>query len=305
MNRLATKNIVLIVVAAGIVGGAFYLTEYRNKDSVKTLYDSGITATTSPSLVDASANKVGADGLTQWERDLLGTQGIGVDGKPIKGWASATGTSAGGAAIEKLTATDKVGRAFFSRYMALQQQGIATDKESQEELVNDVLAGGILTSGPYIYSDREFKVGTDTSLDAVKKYGNTVGTIFKTYGIQSRNEAVIVQESLKTENPAILAELDPILASHKNITNNLVKTSVPPSLFEQHKALVQALSGIVFIVESFKKVNLDPIVSLQALATYQDTLKSMIESVEAIRNHLFVLGITYTPNEAGVMFNKN
>lgn len=305
MNRLATKNIVLIVVAAGIVGGAFYLTEYRNKDSIKTLYDSGITATTSPSLVDASANKIGADGLTQWERDLLGTQGIGADGKPIKGWASATGTSAGGAAIEKLTATDKVGRAFFSRYMALQQQGIATDKESQEELVNDVLAGGILTSGPYIYSDKEFKVGSDTSLDAVKKYGNTVGTIFKTYGVTSRNEAVIVQESLKTENPAILAELDPILMSYKNITNNIVRTTVPPSIFEQHKALVQALSSAVFIIESFKKVNIDPVVALGALAKYQDTSRDINNAIQELRTQFFVLGITYAPSDPGVMFNKN
>ncbi|NDE68390.1 hypothetical protein EB052_02165, partial [bacterium] len=153
--------------------------------------------------------------------------------------------------------------------------------------------------------DKEFRISSDTSLDAIKKYGNTVGTIFKTYGVRSRNEAVIVQESLKTSNPAILAELDPILASYKNITNNLVRTPVPPTLFEQHKQLAQAMSQAVYIVESFKKVNIDPVIALGALGKYQDTIMGISDAVEALKNQFFILGITYASTEGGAMFNKN
>lgn len=303
MNSFATKNIVLIVVAAGIVGGAFYLTEYRNKDRIKALYDATPVVATTTSNIDPDAQKKGADGLTEWERVLLGTQGIDSNGKPIRGWINAS--SSGKITPEKLTTTDKIGRAFFSRYMALKQQGIADDKDSQQQLVNDVLSGGILTSGPYIYSDKEFKVGTDTSLTAIKNYGNAIGAIFKTNSVNSRNEAVIVQESLKASNPAILAELDPILTSYKNITNNIVRTPAPPTLLEQHKQLAQAMSQAVYIVESFKKVNIDPVISLGALSKYQETLMNINGAIEALRNQFFVLGITYAPTETGAMFNKN
>jgi hypothetical protein len=143
------------------------------------------------------------------------------------------------------------------------------------------------------YSDKELLQKIDASKASLEQYSLQVQNIFKKNSIESRNEGVIVKESLEKEDPSILKELGPIIASYKAIIQGLVSIPAPEPVYYLHKDLINSISTIVFVDESFEKVNIDPILSLQGLARIQDASKILFESVKGITDYMAGAGITF------------
>lgn len=322
MKHSSLKNVIFIIISALIIGGAFFFAEYRNKNKESLVYNSETLKgadTISPDLQDKDTD---GDGLKDWEEVLLGTDpnnkdtdGDGTpDGKevslgrnplvkaPNDGPKSISNASSS-ENEEVLTATDKIARDFFARYMELRQMGMSKDKYSQNELVGQVLSSGIVIGSPKKYTERDVIVTTENSLEGIKKYGDDVGRIFKTNTLtESRNEAAIAKDALDTENYGKLGEIDPIIKSYQNIISALLKVKTPSLMKDKHLSLVNSISELLFSATSLRKIDVDPVLGIKGLSEYIIGFKDLNSSINDIRTYLASSGISYSTIEGGSFF---
>lgn len=321
MKYPSLKNIALIVLAIALIGGAFFVAEYRNRQAESSVYIAPVVSTSTPQISpELQYQDTDVDGLKDWEEVILGTnpRNSDTDGDGttdsreaelgrnplVKGpndkaeSASASKTVKG----EELAPIDLAARNFFARYMELRQAGISGDKLSQEELAEQVLRSGIVLQTPKVYGTAEIKIKQDDTIAAIKKYGNDVGTVFTTNAITSRNEVVIAKESLEKEDSEILKEIDPIIASYKNILGGLLKIEAPRSISAMHLNLVNSMSSLLFTAESFRKSGSDPLQGIQGTAQTLAGSQGLFNTFRSIKGHLESLGITYTSEQGGRFF---
>ena len=204
----------------------------------------------------------------------------------------------------KLTETDKFGRELFTQYLQLRQYGLSADPDSQEQLVQNLLKSGTLSQTAKVYTEKEIIISSAATKEADRQYGNAVGTIFSTYSIQSKSEPVIIKESLDSGSDSVLLELDPIIKSYQNILDRLLKTPAPKSVADIHLQIVNAVSGALFSAQSFKKMNSDPILTLQSIARYPQIAEDLAEGIFNLKNYLLISNITYASNEGGYLFSQ-
>ena len=288
------KNTLLIFTAFLLVGGSFVFAEYRNKQA-KIVYNSeklqqGL-AVSAIDEIDSSAKDIDTDGdgSKDWEEILVGSNPNDPKSKPDNTKAGVTGDITK-SATEKLEPIDLVSRDFFARYMELRQMGAVKDKASQEELVARTI-GNIQVSSPAEYTMSDILISDDESKESVMSYGEKIGSIFRKYAISSRNEAIIVKESMEKENPEILKEIDPIILSYKGILNSLVKVPVPKSISSLHLDLVNSMNGSLFIAQSFRDSGSDAIKGIQAISHFSTIQVKLFNSITSINSYYKSIGI--------------
>mgnify|MGYP001564509174 CR=1 FL=1 len=291
------KNIVFIFAAILLVGGSFAFAEYRNKQA-ENIYK----APEIVSSIDRTAQDVDtdSDGMKDWEEVLVGTdpkdpkskQSSAVSASPVKDVTKIA---------EKLEPIDIVSRDFFARYMELRQLGLSADQGSQQDLIEKTV-DGIKFNEAKSYLASEIKVRADISKDSIKKYGNDVAAVFKKYAIQSRNEGVIAKDALQKNDPKILEELDPVIVSYRNIVNALLQVESPQITSSMHLDLVNGMNSALFVSQSFRKSDVDPIAGLQAASQYLSTGYKVLDAMKGIKSYLIYLGIFYDASEPGTLF---
>lgn len=315
----------MIVAAALVVTGVFFLNEYVNKNNSEPLYvapDLGLATTSSLANIDNVDTD--QDGLKDWEEVLWGTDvrktdsdtdgtsdGAEVNGgrnpivkktKTVDDRFTALAQVAAKAASSSeanLTLTDKFSRDIFSQYLYLRQQGQNADKQSQENLINQILTNSLYTLTAKVYADTDLRTSSDNTAAGIKQYGNAIGAIFKNNAYNSRNEGVIVRDALQKEDMSILKELDPIIVSYQASLNQLLKTPSPATLFTAHKSLVNAMSRLLFVVNSYRKLESDPIVSLHGVASAQEGTKELFDAFSSLRSSVASAGVTFSTSEPG------
>ncbi len=287
--KYLNKNFLLICIAILLVGGSFIYAEYQNKEKDNVYNAKDLTVINNDESEPQDADTDG-DGSKDWEEILVGTDPNDVKSKPSDKKSVITGDVSKNVAKNKLDPMDIVSREFFARYMELRQLGSSKDKASQLELAQ-ATAGNIVLSKPATYTEKEISIKQDQSIEAVRQYGLEVGNIFKKYLVKSRNEAVIVRDSIEQEDPEILKELDPVIASNKNIINSLVKLSVPASLTTIHLDILNSMNGSLFVAQSFKDSGVSPIEGIQAIQYYTVVQKNLFDAVNALKSYFKYLGI--------------
>lgn len=287
--KYLNKNFLLICIAILLVGGSFIYAEYSNKEK-DNVYNAKDLAVVNSDESEPQDIDTDGDGSRDWEEILVGTDPNDAKSKPSDKKSVVTGDISKTNTNTKLDPMDIVSREFFARYMELRQLGSSKDKASQLEIAQ-ATAGNIVLSKPATYTEKEILIKQDQSIEAVRQYGLEVGNIFKKYLVKSRNEGVIVRDSIEQEDPEILKELDPVIASNKNIINSLVKLSVPASLTTIHLDLLNAMNGSLFVAQSFKDSGVSPVEGIQAIQYYTVVQKNLFDAVNALKSYLKYLGI--------------
>jgi hypothetical protein len=306
----------LIIASIAIIGGVFAFQEYENSKTSKTyaLEDNSVSATASFIAENIISQDTDGDGLMDWED----TDGDGTSDKdeiekkrnPLKKGNDAITLSETkkisdtkfGTSTENITLSDQLGRDLFSRYMSMKQSGQSGDIRNQELLVKELLENKDYSIKIKTYSPSDIKSRKDTSNESVRKYGNELGKIFKTYMIESQNEGVIVRDSIVSQNPALLDKLIPIIASYKNILNESLKIEVPENAVYIHLNIVNNLNSLIYSVESMSKIYADPIVALLGLTAYQTYGENFFLSIKEMGAFLNSR-VTFTTEETGSIFN--
>lgn len=314
------KNSLLILAAILLVGGAFAVAEYRNAKLKKVVYTSSLTASTTDRLSPELQNiDTDSDGLRDWEEVLLGTDsrkadtdGDGTsDGKEatsgrnplVKGPNDKADSAKNAITAQALTPNEKLARDFFARYMELSQIGLAQDKTSQAELIGQVIQNGSVIAKPKTYEAKDILTSEDSSKEAIKTYGNAVGALFIKYNNpQARNEVVIAKEAVEKEELGLLKELDPIIATYKNILNGMLKLQAPQSLSSTHLHFINAVSILLYSAESLRKIEVDSLGGVAGASIWLSGASALNSAFNELKVSFSANGVVFGPGDAGAFF---
>lgn len=318
MKYPSAKNIILILVAGLIVGASFLVAEYRNREA-QPIYNSSLSTKPADQEIAQIVDTDG-DGLKDWEEVLIGsstrnpdTDSDGTtDGEEVrlnrnplvKGPKDKSQNTSTITTSEKLEPIDAVSREFFARYMQLKQVGLSTDAQSQQELITSTV-NSVGLSEPKAYTTADIVTQDDNGIDAIKKYGNSLGSVIQKNMISSRNEGEIAKEAFEKENFEILKELDPIIENYRKLINGFILIPTPRALATLHADFLTGMNAALFTAQSFRESGSDPISGLQAIGQYTIAEQKIRTSLNAIRSYMSFLGITYEGEPGSVIFTSN
>lgn len=232
---------------------------------------------------------------TNWQKDFFdvaaNTKTLSINSK---GGQNASDTP--------LTLTDKVGRDFFARYIQLKQNNLDSNKQLVQGMLDQTLDNAqVIAAQPKTYTTKDIIVSNNSSLDAVRAYGNAIGDIFGKYG-PTQSPANIAYDAFDKNDMSILSKIDPIIAATKKVLTLVQATPVPQALAQNHIDLVNGLSSLITISQALRNLEGDPMQSLVSLGNFDRSQTATLNSLRIIKSYLTTNKITYTQNEPGALF---
>lgn len=290
---LKYKIPILVVLAVVFVVVLFFI---QNKSTYtnQNLAVGGLTYNSNDMVGDFVNKDTDGDGIPDWQENLFGTDPTKKETTPgipdevaVEKLKAQTGTT-GQASIEgqeNLTQTDKFSRELFSTMASLDQTG-AVDQDTIEKL-SDSLNNQIQNSTPRkIYVSSDLKITQDNSPQAIKKYNDTLDSIYTKYPIKGDALDILGRFTGDGDNVnvSVLAELDPIVSQINKIETAMAKMDVPQSLSSLH---LNVLNGIERVVENLSDIRLydtDPVVSLSGITQYQKNSDALEAAANSLAN---------------------
>jgi hypothetical protein len=268
----------MVIAAIVVVGGAFALDQYWNVLPAKTAYSSPVVST--PSINTSNATLADND----WQKVLVGA---GV-GSSAKNGSLNSGTAS--TKTQPLTETAKIGQVLVSDYLQLQQSGQPESTDTIDAMVSQALSDPNIVPQTKVYSFSDIKIGKDDSISASIAYGQNLGALFKNNNAVG-NEATYARDSVEQNDPSILNNIDPIIASYKNILNGLLGMTAPPSIASMHLDLVNAMSERLSVAELLRMVNTDPAAGLEGAGQYLNALQDLSNAFGEIKQYFDTLKV--------------
>ena len=296
LRFLTTKIGVALLVTIMIIGATTTVKIKNSRSANKMQQKVGLMA----DLSVEAAIKNGNFDNSNWENVLKAVAGTSTDNLIATLNTPSTSTE------ENLTATDRFARAFFTKYVYLKQSGRAIDETAGTDLVNQLLAEDY--GGPAeekIYTETDIKIQNTTSLDDLKKYGNTLGTIIKTpLPKDYEQELIIIGRVNDTGNTKDLKKLSLNINHYQNMRDKILVLSVPIVLKPAHLSLINSLSAILEGVRGMTLIETDPVGATKMIVRYEDGLKSLPLFIQKIKVYFAKQNVTFSPNEGGYILTQ-
>ncbi|KKR43159.1 hypothetical protein A2356_02205 [Candidatus Nomurabacteria bacterium RIFOXYB1_FULL_39_16] len=237
------------------------------------------------------------DGILDWEEPLWGldptktetTPGV-PDSSVIKklkveqGFSSNT-TEGGQDYTENLTETDKFSRELFSTIASLNQNGVMdqTTIDKISSSLNERIKNNIQRK---VFTVSDIKIIKDDSVNAIKKYYDTLNGIQKKY-VGKNTVADILQRFIIDENnvdTSVLIELDPIIKQTSTMINEILKVSIPNSLSMLHLNFLNSGQGLLENISDMQFFDTDPVIAMGAMSKYEENLNSFQTALVSLIN---------------------
>lgn len=258
-----------------------------------------------------------SDGLHDWEETLWGTDprnpdtdGDGeFDGAEvlanrnprIAGPDDSLGTDMGAQIGSAATnTTDRVAQDFFGQYIALKQQGVAIDEDTQTQLAASVVESIPEVATEDVYTITDLELLSDDSGQAIQVYGNTIGEILSRHTPKSTaHELDIFANALSREDETILKQLDPIIAGYAGIIQDVATMPVPVSASKVHVAFLNELVRMHMVISKMRGVYDDPMQTLSVMGQYEMYLSNFSTSLDNLARYVISKGVRFTPSDPG------
>lgn len=196
------------------------------------------------------------------------------------------------------TLTDNFSVSLMSNYLALKQNGNLNEQTAQN-LIDSGLQYFESTYQVPI-DNPEFKIIEDNGKKSVGEYGDSLGSIFKTYTpAKPKNELHILTEIANTQNQEKLKEIDEILVVYNNIKVGLIKIPVPNTFSRSHHDMIKGLSGITTGLKEMRSILNDPVKSLISIQTYQENATMFQRAFSATKNFIYKQNVFYKQGSGG------
>jgi hypothetical protein len=278
----SSKNLILLIVAVLVIIGAFLISEYESRATQQNT--SGENNESSQNqLIIATTTMYNTPIVSQgnWQKTLVSAFGTSST------WTNGVINSNLSTAEATLTPTDIFGEDFFSKYAQYEQAGAdLTDPDTQQQFIGQVMSDGTYIPTPQTYDISSLTLSADNSTTAIIAYATNLQTIFENdLGPSQPDELTIVQESLDNNDPSILKQLDPIIASYTLLLKDLLAMRVPESMADMHINLVNALSEVLFADQGFTQTYTDGLTSIQGLSEYKNGIQDLSDSLTTILHY--------------------
>ncbi|MDO8594655.1 MAG: hypothetical protein Q7R93_04045 [bacterium] len=327
-----SKRTILIFLTCCLalaVGGIGLLT--REKEQKETYY-----GTLSPDQV-ARAKAVlehdtDNDGLKDWEEELWQTDpknpdsdGDGTpDGEEIRlerNPLAANKAEKGSPATDPLdketidrktmlgknewTATDRLSREFFGKYLTLKKSGTPLTPEEEQKLIDDVVNNTTPTEAKKVFSSGDVARAARDDENAYWGYGNAIGAVLlKRQADTSENELVIFERALDNDDEADLASLQTRVTRYEALISDIKAIPAPSAAVDIHRDLLNALELLKESVEGMTLAMTDPVSSLGPISAYPQGITALTGAFDQLSKVLKENGASYGKNDAGVVLTE-
>jgi len=188
-------------------------------------------------------------------------------------------------------------------YLAAQQSGTLTD-ERKKEIANSALeALQKQLPKPKEYVLDDITISTDTTPDALKRYGNMLGEMFTVFSAKyPQNEFAIIKNIATTKNMSQVPLIVQKKVGFGDLVQNLLAMSVPRSVAEIHLAFINGFSGIYTAMDNMSKIASDPVRSAQGLKEYQNYSQKILLAGSDLAKQFKIASVTFANDEYGHFF---
>jgi len=297
LQFLKTKIGISLIVALLIVGGAF-VTKLDFTPPTENKLNAKIGLIAEKSLQNAIDSGNGS--VEDWEKTLSNLISTSTLDEKQAYAESAIETP------EELTATDRFAREFLTEYVNLKKSGAPIDENTGTNLVNQLLArdyGG--QNEEKTYTESDIQVVNTTSVTALKKYANALGTIISLPLPKDYEQELVVLDRVNTSgNSDDLSKLSVNVERYETMRAKIALLSVPDGLKTSHIALLNSLSTIIEGVKGMILISTDPVGSTKMIVGYEGGIKSLPLIIQSIGTYFAKQGITFSPNEPGYILTR-
>ena len=318
----------LIIVAGGIYGAYILATHEKSADtSVVGVDQAPIIIADNPLLKQVADLDSDKDGLRDWEEHLWKTSAMNKD-------TDGDGTSDGEEvsmnrnptvkgprdsmretidlednltpeSLADLTATERLSREFFVKYMSYKKGGKSLTKAEQNQLLEETLqkATEEVTLGK-TYSEKDIVITTANDTGAYELYGNSIGSAILRNSFKTENELVLLERALRTRSVDDLNTIGKIAAGYRAILADFLLVPTPKDLVKEHVRLISNIDTIATALKNMTLIASDPVQSIVAVANYESYVNELLASIQDIQSTLRQHDVTYSPEETGAIFMK-
>lgn len=326
MARISAKRVAIIATSIIVLGGIFMLATYQKPADKVLSFTQTTQSETEKAFKTLTEKDTDSDTLKDWEEALWktdlnnpDTDGDGTpDGEEVTLGRNPTVKGPSDKLLDhplgnttifkndvKLSTTDRFARDVFTRYMSLKQAGAPVGTDEQVNIANSIAEEYDSAIEFKRYKTTDIKIGVSDTAETIKQYGNILGHIITTYGVNSRNEGIILKEALENDDPDTLKELDPIIKGYEQYLAQFLLVEVPPSAVSLHLKLLNTLSELTGTVKGMKLVFIDSLQSLISLKSYPSVTFDLFSALGDLQKYLPSKKVEYISGEAGYVLMRH
>lgn len=284
------KQTIFITIICVIVVGGTYVYAKGGFGAVMQSEKSAIDTVITPKTLDTTVSQATS---TDWRKSFF----TGTSSAPAK----LTGTQ--NTTKENLTLTDTFGRDFFARYIQLKQSGLRDNQQFVTDSLNSSIEKATdAAKKAKVYTSSDISIQATSNATTLKVYGNTVGNIFSTYGVDG-DPATVANDAFEKGDMTLLKKIDPMIAAYETIATMLKNTPVPQPLSSYHLTLVNSVSSMAQIARDLRNVEGDPMQTMVSIGLYPSVQTSLIGALKSIKNYFATASIVFTTTEPGSLFS--
>lgn len=180
------------------------------------------------------------------------------------------------------TLTDRFAQSLFEQYIRGKSIGLYNTTEKRKEFIATTVKN--LTASIEETSIKKSDIAHNISTTAtVATYIEAVAESMKSHSIQNEHELSIFNQALQTNDPEIIAKLDPIADVYTSILADLLVMPVPPALVQDHLVLINTIQSIRNSIQGMRQLYVDPMLATVRFSTYvpaTESLKTVFESLQ-------------------------
>lgn len=170
---------------------------------------------------------------------------------------------------------------------------------SQETILNSATAQLEEAAVDALYSERELSILNDTSIPALREYGNSVAAIAinEELPADTRPAIEILQHAARVQDATILTELDPIITAYQNLRNKMLVLSVPKSVAREHLNLLNTYNAVLIDIEGMQQALDDPLYTMVRMKRYYDDTLGLNNAVVELYTALHNQGVRWSEDD--------
>jgi len=193
------------------------------------------------------------------------------------------------------TVTGKFALTFFEDFLRSKNYGAFGD--TQEELIAEATATLVKQAVDELFTKDDLIIIPKTDAATLKAYGNYVASIPLGQESGKDNEAIILQDAVRYNDPERLKDLEPIALSYVNMVKLMLETPVPVTYVNEHLDLLNAYNAVREDIKGMQKLNEDPMYTFLRLKRYQDDVLGLANAVTNLFNALYLEDIRWDEND--------
>ena len=183
--------------------------------------------------------------------------------------------------------TANAARDLVSQYLIYSQDGDFTEIEMNSILNNTISQSKYNESNGAKYLSTNIKIITKSDSQTLQKYKSQINLILKNRSEEVKEDPEsIITLGAETKDEAVLKKLDPIIASGKNMIQDLLYMEVPVSAVKIHLDVLNASSRVTNDIENIRYALTDPLKALISASQYKTNISSFQTSLTNLYKYL-------------------